>query len=194
VQGYLATNCNPPRAALAIFDSACGFPATFSQPITFPASRLTPTGQTVRIEGVDLIVYSVEFWDFRNFGQSTLTLQQGLNYWASIYAISSGSINERGYVLGAKRCDLPACDGAFRRASPAHVSGLGFGITDHSWRPVDPIGGSTYDIGFMVAVHNPAPQFGIDGLPSCRADMDLNGQVTIRDVFEFLSQWFAGCP
>jgi hypothetical protein len=194
VQGYLATNCNPPRAALAVFDSGCGLPATFSQPITFPASRLTPTGQTVRIEGVDLTIYSVEFWDFRAFGPQPLTLQQGLNYWMSIYAISSGSINERGYVLGANRCDLPSCGGPFRRFSPAAVSGLAFGITDHSWRPVDPIGGSLYDIGFLVAIHPPELQPGINVNPSCRTDMNLDGRLTVQDVFEYMVQWFAGCP
>ena len=194
VQGYLATNCNPPRAALSVYDATCNLPSTFSPPISFPASRLTPTGQTVRIEGVDLTVYSVEFWDFRNFGQSTLTLQQGLNYWFSIYAVSSGSFAERGYMLGAKRCDLPSCDGPFRRANPAAVSGLGFGITDHSWRPVAPIGGSTFDLGFLVAIHPPQFFVGGNGLPSCRADMDSNGHLTIQDIFQYLAQWFAGCP
>jgi hypothetical protein len=194
VQGYLATNCNPPRARLDVYDAACGLPATFSPPITFPASRITDTGQTVRIEGVDLRVYSVEFWDFRVFGPEPLTLQAGLNYWMSIYAVSSGSIDERGYVLGARRCDIPNCGGPLQRFNPAAVSGLGFGITDHTWRTVDPIGGSTFDVGFLVAVHAPAMQPGIGAQPACRADFDLDGRLSIDDIFAYLGQWFAGCP
>jgi hypothetical protein len=193
VQGYLATNCLPPRARLDIYDAACEFPATFSPPITFEASKITDTGLVAHIDGLDLKVYSVEFWDFRAFGPAPLTLPAGLNYWLSIYAVSSGSVNERGYVLGASRCDAPGCGGTPIKLNPAAVSGLGFGITDFTWKKANPIGGFPFDLGFVVAV-KPLPIPGnINSTPGCSADFDNSGSVDVGDIFDYINAWFVGC-
>lgn len=195
VQGFIATNCNPPNVRLDIYDAACTLPATFSPPIRFPASRITPTGDVVTIDGRQLPVYRVEFWDFRVFGgQEPLTLVSGVNYWMSIYTVASGSVNERGYVLGANRCALSGCGSTFRRFNPAAVSGFAFGITDFTWRPVDPIAGSTFDLGFTVATR-PVPTAATSAnAGACLADFDADGRVSVQDVFEFLNRWYAGCP
>ncbi|HMN41860.1 MAG TPA: hypothetical protein PKE29_13530 [Phycisphaerales bacterium] len=193
VQTYLATNCNPPRARLDIYDADCNLPATFSPPITFEASRLTDTGQTVTIDGALLRVYSVEFWNFNAFGPVPLTLQARLNYWLSVYAVSSGSIAERGYILGALRCDQPPCPGTLVIRNPAAESGLAFGILDHTWRTAAPIGGFPFDIGFTLAVKPLPPPGVINALPACPVDFNNSGNVNTQDVFDFLNAWFTGC-
>jgi hypothetical protein len=30
--------------------------------------------------------------------------------------------------------------------------------------------------------------------PACRADVNQDGGVTVQDLFDFLSSYFAGCP
>jgi hypothetical protein len=196
VQGYIATNCNPPRARLDIYDAACHLPATFNPPIMFPMSRITPTGDVITVNGETLPVYSVEFWDFRvNNTPEILTLPAGLNYWMSIYALATGSLTEKGYVLGAKRCNLPNCSPAFKRFNPAAVSGFAFGIQDYSWRPVDPIGGDTYDLGFTIATRPAIPFDPNSASPqACTPDTNRDGTLTIDDMFQYIAQWFVGCP
>ena len=195
VRGYIATNCNPPRARLDVYDAACTLPATFSPPTTFDASRLTDTGRTITVEGRVLKVYAVDFWDFQSFG-FPLTLNGGRNYWLSIYAVGSGSVSERGYALGAKRCDIPQCTPSFRQFNPAAISGALVGITDQSWRPVRFADSSTFDLGLTVAIRPVAsvPPGGVGGSAACPSDVDGNGRADVSDIFGFLTLWFAGCP
>lgn len=194
VRGYIATNCVPPRARLDIYDAACTLPSTFSPPTTFNASRQTDTGQTITVEGRVLKVYAVDFWDFENFGVP-LVLNGGRNYWLSIYAVSSGSVTERGYALGAKRCDIQQCTPSFRQFNPAAISGQLVGITDQTWRAVRFADNSTYDLGLTVAMRPAGLWWDIPvGARGCPTDMDGNGYRTIDDIFMFLNEWFVGCP
>lgn len=194
VRGYIATNCVPPRARLDVYDATCTLPSTFSPPTTFEASRLTDTGQTITVEGRVLKVYAVDFWNFQSFG-FPLTLNGARNYWLGIYAVGSGALSERGYALGARRCEISQCTPSFRQFNPAAISGALVGITDQSWTPYRFSDGSNFDLGLTVALRpvgsgpiNPIAAFG------CPSDADGDGRSTVADIFTFLSIWFAGCP
>lgn len=192
VSGYLATNCNPPRARLDIFDADCNTPPTFSQPITFDATKITDTGERITVEGRELIVYFVEFSNFE-LGFGPLILQAGRNYWFSIYGVGTGSFAQRAYALGAGRCDL-ICDGRTQHFNQAAVSGRGYGFNDSAWRKTQEVFGHPFDLSLLVAVKSariprvPAP------VQECRPDFNNDGTVTVQDLFDYLNSYFSGCP
>jgi hypothetical protein len=195
VEGYLATNCDPPRARLDIWDNACKLPATFAPPATFAHKCIFDTGQTIRIDNTDLTIYKVQFWDLRAGDGSPFTLQQNKNYWFSIYAVGSNSQSQRGYFLGADRCDLK-CEGRTSHFNQAAVSGRGVGLTDNRWISVQQYTGRAFDLSLLVALEDIVqdPDVGTGSSPTCAADIDGNGTATVQDLFDFLAAWFAGCP
>ncbi len=192
VEGYIFTNCDPPRARLDIYDNACKLPATFSPPIRFDPKCIEDTGQTVQYDGRTLKVYRVAFWDLRDTVGDPFTLQQNKNYWFSIYAIGSGSQNQRGYFAGALRCDN-ACKGRTGLFNQAAVSGRGVGLTDSRWIPVSQFLGEPIDLALFVALDNTVERTPAVVVP-CPADFDRNGSVGLQDLFDFLAAFFSGCP
>lgn len=192
VEGYLLTNCNPPRARLDVYDNACRLPATFSPPISFLPKCIEDTGVNVTVDGVDLDVYRVAFWDLQATDGGPFVLQENKNYWFSIYAVGSGAQNQRGYFAGADRCDLK-CNGKTRHFNQAAVSGRGVGRLDSSWITVEQYTGSAFDLSLFVAIDDNRTRLPTASAP-CPGDIDRNGEVTVQDLFDFLGSWFAGCP
>lgn len=195
-EGYLFTNCDPPRARLDVYDNDCKLPATFSPPISFEPSCIFWTGQTVTIGGRELRVYKVQFWDFRVAPGFNLTLQQNKNYWFSLYALGTGAQSQRGYFAGTYRCDL-LCDGRTGHFNQAAVSGRGVGLPSAIWKPVDEIYSVPFDLAFLVAVRPEVRAVpGDDGPPvaTCAPDINRDGVVTMQDLFDYLGAFFAGCP
>lgn len=192
VEGYLITNCNPPRARLDVYDNACKLPATFSPPITFQPQCIEDTGINVTIDGVNLDVYRVAFWDLQAADGGPFFLQQNKNYWFSLYAVGNGAQNQRGYFAGADRCDLK-CDGKTRHFNQAAVSGRGVGRLDSSWISVEQFTGTAFDLSLLVATDDRFQRLPPVTAP-CAADTDRSGDVSLQDLFDFLASWFAGCP
>jgi hypothetical protein len=194
VGAYIATNCNPPRFRMDVYDTDCRFPATFSPPLTADATKFTDTRRDITIAGRVLRVYYVEFLEPRASG-APIVLQGGRNFWISVYAVGSGSASERAYVLGAQRCDKPSCTaGSARFLQPAAVSGRAVGITDNSWRTAAPFAGQPWDTALTVALSPRGVGDPGNATAACPADFDLSGAATVDDIFTFLSAWFTGCP
>jgi hypothetical protein len=196
VEGYLLTNCNPPRARLDIYDNACKLPATFAPPATFQSQCIYDTGIGLATPGGPLNLYRVQFWDLQAIDGSPFVLQQGKNYWFSIYGVGTGSQTQRAFFVGAERCDLN-CGGRTSHFNQAAVSGFGVGRTDASWIPVSQYSGSPFDLSLLVATDEVLPEMFRNPIvagPTCAADVDHSGSVSLQDLFAFLAAWFAGCP
>lgn len=198
VEGYLLTNCDPPRIKLNVYDNACKLPSTFAPPAVFEARCITDTGVSMSVDGQDLKLYRASFWDLQAIDGSPFVLQQGKNYWFSVYGVGNGSQAQVAYALGAGRCDLN-CMGRTSHFNEAAVSGRGVGRLDASWIPVSTYSGAPFDLAFLVATDEVIPgafrePVVMPPMVECPADTDRNGSVTLQDLFDFLGAWFAGCP
>jgi len=193
-EGYLFSNCNPPRARLDVYDNACKLPATFSRPTTFEPTCIEDTGETITIDGRRLHIYLVRFWDLRAIDGSPFILQRNKNYWFSIYGLGTGAQNQRAYFAGSDRCDFQ-CSYRFNQGA---ISGRGVGLTAALWKPIDDIAGRSFDFAFMVATEPVAedgdlPPAGT-GPAACASDINHDGYVTLQDLFDYLQHFFTGCP
>lgn len=198
VEGYLLTNCDPPRIRLNVYDNGCKLPATFAPPAVFEARCVTDTGMSMIVDGQELKLYRARFWDMQAIDGSPFVLQQGKNYWFSVYGVGNGSQAQVAYALGAQRCDLN-CAGRTSHFNQAAVSGRGVGRLDDSWIPVSQYSGAPFDLAFLVATDEVLPEMFrqpvvMPPIDPCPADTDRNGSVTLQDLFDFLGAWFAGCP
>lgn len=72
------------------------------------------------------------------------------------------------------------------------------------WVPVSGVGAAQISLGFVTPLNPAAPFWGevnstsnwsveISG-PICQADFNSSGAVTVQDLFDFLTAWFAGDP
>ncbi|MFN7021192.1 MAG: hypothetical protein ACK4WH_07690 [Phycisphaerales bacterium] len=197
-EGYLLTNCDPPVARLEVYDNGCKLPATFSPPARFNADCLHDTGVALNLGGTrPYKLYKAQFWDLRASDGSPFVLQEGKNYWFSLYGVGTGSQIQNAYFVGAERCDL-RCDGRTGRFNPAAVSGLGIGLTDFSWRSTADFFHAPFDLAFLIATDDApfrAAQTPPDrGTRTCVVDLNNDGVVSLQDLFEFLGRWYSGCP
>ncbi len=99
----------------------------------------------------------------------------------TLLAIYTGSCPQTG--TGALVCsdDSPFC-GALSTSSRIQQNNLAGGLTY-----VIRVGGFGVD-------ESGAGQLRINFLPACRCDVNENGQLTVQDIFDFLSAWFAQQP
>jgi hypothetical protein len=194
----LLTNCDPPVARLEIYDNGCKLPATYSPPARFASRCVYDTGISIPGEGSrPYKLYKVQFWNLMALDGSPFTLQQNKNYWFSIYGVGTGSQIQNAYAVGASRCDLQ-CNGRSGHFNETAVSGLGIGLTDHSWRSISRFSGTAFDLALLVATdevpqESAAPQPG-QGPRVCAPDINHDGVVTVQDIFEYVETWFGGCP
>lgn len=193
LRAYIWSNCDPVRGRFEIYDNTCKSPADPETPISPPTplystpfARITDLGFTTIIDGESVSAFCVESTGL------DWNLPSGHDYWLSAVGDTNLAWRKRFYFAFAERCDR-ACPVMF---SPAVVVGQGAGAS--TWQKIS-LNGQQRDLAFMVAAQQPAPPNGlgaggIGSRPPCEADVDGSGTVSLQDVFEFLTRWFAGCP
>jgi len=200
LRAYIYSNCTPVRGQFELYENACKLPVDPSGPndapvpmFAAPFARVTDLGYSTVIDGQPLSAYCVEAVNL------DWSLPAGHGYWLAAVGDTAFAFRKRNYFAFAARCDARVgLDGRRCRVtfSPAAVVGQGAGTG--VWKKLS-VAGEERDLAFLVAVRGPLPSVGSatggsGGRPSCAADVDRSGTVSLQDVFEFLNAWFLGCP
>jgi VCBS repeat-containing protein len=178
LEATIWTNGNPATGFVEIYANDCKQPA--DRLFTATVSRAIPTGQTLRLGGVDVQAYVLQFYDLG------WTLPAGRTYWLSAGATcAGGSINQRAYFAIADMCGTD-CN---IKISPAWMGNVGVGGTV-MWCP------KHEDLAFRIAALPGvvAPAHHSQPLATCPVDLDGDGHAGVQDLFAYLTAWFAGCP
>lgn len=189
IEATVYTNCVPVRGTVEVFDNDCVLP--LSPPLFAGAiTRAVPLNYSVWIGGAVLPAYRVLVEDPGWF------LPEGRNYWVSVAVQGSGSFLQRAYFAGnAPRCaDPPGCA---IRISQAAVRGQA--VNSPGWTLIEQFAQVPLDLSFLIATRDSEQHAAGGGgstgnPPRCVADADGDGTVSVSDIFQFLSRWFAGCP
>lgn len=188
VEGYIWTNCE--RIGLEFYPNACDEPGMVVSKgggsLFHLADGVIDTGERAFAPGsgtIELKLLKAVFYDF-----PSPRVPAGENLWVSLFALGDNAQNARGYLALGDRCDR-ACDRLFH---PPRVRGPAFDT--QPWRAAS--GDLSHcDHAIMVAVHDAdrvtrLPTASID----CPADVNDSGDVTVQDIFDFLTSWFQGGP
>jgi hypothetical protein len=180
IEGYIWSNCDPLPAFVQIFDNDCRLPneVIFSAPPT----KIEVLDETWNVDGFTYRLHRVQLCGIN------LTLTPGHNYWMQFGATSGGNYSTSSffaYSAGCEACTVPH--------GPTGLTRVIAPIPDAEWST------KGRDFAFRVGVRQAAVH-GVTGggnhsVPdSCMADADGSGDVTVADIFAFLSAWFTGCP
>lgn len=202
VEAYVWTNCVPPRAQLEIYETQCDPVGNFARP---QDNRLFPVTGTIndtsRVDlgfsrpgpgGTTFRLFCFRFTEFSGF-----QFEAGKTYWISALATGGGTPTNDGYfAFREPRCPEDEC---YRTGNPgfARSNFDGTPTIYRNWLSTGllPIAGAQEeDFAMRVAVRHAPPTLTSGALARCVADFDRSGQVTVSDIFAFLSEWFSGCP
>lgn len=191
IEGTVYTNCDERffKGYFEIYGNDCKVPAyalagtqngnSANGPVITSgyATKVVYLGYSVVIEGRSLRAYRLEFHDL------SFVLPGGTQYWLSIGVNHTFSANERAYWAFNTDCDGLCL---------IHWNSAQF-LTRPIGMPMDPDWVAlNRDTSFLIAVGAVPATSG--ATPTCAADFDHNGQVTIDDIFGYLNAWFSGCP
>lgn len=182
IEAWIWTNCNPVVGYLEFYDNLCAMPT--GQPVY----RATPTevipieGETVVIDGTTFQLYLLKFWQF------DFRLQGNKNYWLSVGADGTGSFNARSFFAYAS--DNDPCNPCERRQITYGAVLPNRNVTG-AWDRID------REFAFRIATKPYYLEVVRTGqLPAnfCPPDVNRTGDVTVQDLFDFINDFFAGCP
>ncbi len=180
LEGYIWSNCDPLSGFVRIIENDCRLPGrTLYSGTPTSVERLSDTWVSgphtyslhrVRITGLNL------------------TLAPGRNYWIQFGAFSGGNFSTSAFFAYSTSCS--PCKG---QTGPNALARITAPIPDAAWSNPE------RDFAFRIGVHYESIHgVALDGTHStpqaCPADADRSGDVSVADIFAFLSAWFAGCP
>jgi hypothetical protein len=178
LRAVMYSNCTPMRGQFEIYANDCQLPA--GAPIfSAPFSQSRDLGYSVSIGGTSLRAYQVELYD------PGWVLPAGKAFWVSAVGQGGGSLQQRAYFAYSTSC------------SPCTVrlnsgAALGPAISGSAWTSLAVSPGVPHDFSFMIAVRQISGQDVAQ--PTCRADRNGDGVLNSLDIFEYLGEWFSGCP
>jgi len=198
LDAYVWANCNPMHGFIEIYgDAPCPAsdgPPVLSEVATPPLFEpVSPTqvedlGETLTIPGV---TEPLRLYRMRLIEPAGWELVAGRTYWVSAGAAMSGSFGTKSLFAFADDCAME-CDYIFNPPQRRQVSGAATGWLN---APLS----ERRNLAFRLAVAPLTPDG--DGVlppfaqPECRADLDLDGNYGVPDIFAFLTEWFgANCP
>jgi hypothetical protein len=192
IEGCIYTNCaeNLLKGYFEIYGNDCKVPAyalagtqngnTANGPViaSGEATKVVYLGYSVTIDGRSLRAYRLEFHNLN------ATLPGGTQLWISLMTKFTGSSNERTYF-----CFNDKCDGCLINWNPGQYLARPVGM------PMAPDWVSAgKDFAFLIAIDRTPTAGSGAATPTCVADFDRSGGVTVDDLFGFLNAWFTGCP
>lgn len=187
IEGCIYSNCDFTRPGVVgvfeIYGNDCKYPAYCFGGATLgngTDTRVVDLGFSTVFEGKTLRAYRVEFHKLN------ITLAGGKQYWISIGVRSNYDINQKTLFCYNFDCDR----NCLIRWNPGHY------LAPQSCPPQQNARTSWVSNGrdnaFLVAGEKVRTGPG-DSTPTCQADYNNDGNVTVQDVFDFLNTWFAGC-
>lgn len=192
VEGYIYTNCVNFTSVLDVYNNDCDEPAFTLGGVPFfrwTAESVVDLEYTVTIDGVELRAYRVQFCPMMTEAYPMgLVLYRNRNYWFSISVQDTFNQSQRAYFAWNR----DPCDPCKINFDPGVEIAPGRGIT--SWTSVG------NDFAFRIAAKALQPgmtdpsSVPLNLPPSCPPDVNLDGVVTLQDVFDFMTAYFAGCP
>lgn len=188
VEAWVWTNCD--RVSLDLYASDCHCPAESDPIATYQADCVFETGiDGVSYGGVnDLRLVKAIFHNGFALSRAA-TLEAGRNYWLSAYGQGDNRQNARAYFAWNSYCDRTC----WINFDPGCTKGPPYGV--QPWRSTSLT--QAADFAFLVAVEPVVeaiqPPDG-SGVPTCQADVNGDRTLSVQDLFDFLSAYFAGCP
>ncbi len=180
LEGYVWSNCDPLLGFIHIYDNDCRLP---NAPIfTATPTKVERLDETWTVGQYTYRLHRIQLCGIR------LELDPGRNYWIQFGARAGGSFTTSAFFAfsnGCDKCPNPHGNDAVTRITAP--------LPDLDW---------SYpgrNFAFRVGVRHHIPHgVGLGGNhstpDSCPADADQSGDVSVADIFAFLSAWFAGCP
>lgn len=180
-EACVLTNCSCPfDVYLEVYENDCESPdwafgdEPFAGPYTATKAVLVER-HVVQIEGRWMDEYQVEWHNL------AIELPRNANYWFSVSVKDGGNFQDRAYWCYNDTCE----DDCEIHISPSqHFFPAG---GDTSWRK------NSDDMSFLVAVEK-GEEAGNTSVPTCSADFNRDNTVSVQDIYDFLTGWFAGCP
>jgi hypothetical protein len=180
-EACVLTNCDCPfDVLLEVYENVCETPdfelgdEPFRGPYT--ATKVTLVRENAqRIENRDLNEYKAEWHNL------SIELPRNANYWFAVSIQDGYNFNDRAYWCYNYTC----ADDCEIHISPSQILGPGFGYEE--WTE------NSDDLSFLVAVEKDEAA-GNTSVPTCAADFNRDNSVSVQDIYDFLTGWFAGCP
>lgn len=180
IETTIWTNCNPVVGFLELYSNDCSTP-TGSAFRTGTPSKVIPLGATINYNGWVLNAYTLQFTDLH------WTLEGGRTYWISAGATNGGAASGRTLFAYNTHCDPTMCSYLI---TPGEV--LTPSIDPTLWVP------SSRDYAFRIAARDPLPVVVVGSEPTsgtfCGGDYNRDGDVTVQDIFDYMTSYFSGCP
>ncbi len=201
VEACVLTNCQTFQGVFELYDNNCNKPdyALHGNPLRgeFIATKVVPLGAAYNsvIDGRAVSAYRLEF---HNLG---IFIRGGSQYWISAGVKATFSLNERAYFCYNTNC-ANAClihwnEGRRLTATSLDAEAAAHGCTSPA--PVTGCNGwekTGNDFSFLIAVTEAGKKLNAlpGGATPCRVDFNGDGGVNAQDIFDFLNNWFTGCP
>ncbi|HBS28282.1 MAG TPA: hypothetical protein DEB06_02260 [Phycisphaerales bacterium] len=147
VEAWMATNCDPKRAFMEIYNDHC------DAPTGYPLVLASPDYEIVRVRGNVLIVQGLPVYRF-SFTCPPITLTAGQTYWLSMAALGVGTPFEKALWLFKKKseCHINISEGQFK--SPFFAAFKSFTPVSHPG-----LAGEPRDFAFRLYGSEGEPDF-----------------------------------
>lgn len=187
VEAWVWTNCT--RVGIDFYEGDCHCPQEAAPIATFETDCLIDSGISIS-GGLGVGQVRLVKAVFDQFPGRGVRVSAGRNVWLSAYALGDNRQNARGYFAFNADCErscLINFDPACRKGPP---------FDSATWQP------GNRDHAFLIAVATPdgegQPVVQITPptpvVPICPADINGDGSLSMQDLFDYLSHFFAGCP
>lgn len=180
-EACVLTNCSCPfDVNLEVYENICQTPdfELGDEPFRGPYSATKITlieANAQTIDGRTLNEYKAEWHNL------SIDLPRNANYWFAVSVQDGYNFNDRAYWCYNYTC----ADDCEIHISTSQILGPGFGYEE--WTK------NSDDLSFLVGVEGAAAA-GNTSVPTCAADFNRDTRVSVQDIYDFLTGWFAGCP
>lgn len=198
IEAYIWTTCTPPTARLEIYETMCEPNSDFVRPEDNPLPFvITATQNDAVYQGLEIPApsgppFRLYCFKFKDFG--AFRFEAGKTYWiAGIGTGGNNTTNDAYFAFSAPKCPEDEC---YRFGNEGFAKSAYTGSMYPNWTPTSLVPGllMANDFAMRIAVRPCDSPFTGGATPPCRADFDRSGQITVSDIFSFLSEWFSGCP
>lgn len=183
IQAWIWTNCNPVQGFIEFYDNQCALPSGRYVHRAEPTDIILLEGEFITVDGVRYQGYRLEFWDV------PFTLQGNRNYWVSVGADGTGSFNARSFFAFSDQTDpCLSCE----RRHLTYGAVLPNPVVSSVWtRTNREYAFRIATVPFYLDTVSVSPDSVVN---NCPPDFNRDRQITVQDLFDYITAYFAGCP